>query len=93
MYDFRTNVHFTLKQHPMTDAGLEDFICCFNPENRHQRHETWAENNPDGRWRKFTCFLVPHCVPATWRSRAQTNMSAELPSGKQPTTRVRQRTR
>ena len=53
VYDFRTNVHFTLKQHPMTDADLEDFICCFHPENRHQRHETWSEDNPDGRWRKF----------------------------------------
>ena len=53
VYDFRTNVHFTLKQHPMTDADLEDFISCFHPENRHQRHETWSEDNPDGRWRKF----------------------------------------
>ena len=54
VYDFRTNVHFTLKQHPMTDADLEDFIRCFNPENRHQRTETWSEDNPDGRWRKFS---------------------------------------
>ena len=54
VYDFRTNIHFTLKQHPMTDADLEDFIHCFNPENRHQRSETWSEENPDGRWRKFT---------------------------------------
>lgn len=53
MYDFRTNVHFTLKQHPMTDADLEDFICCFHPENRHQRHETLSEDHPDDRWRKF----------------------------------------
>lgn len=54
VYDFRTNVHFTLKQHPMTDADLEDFICCYNPENRQQRNETWSEENPDGRWRKFS---------------------------------------
>ena len=54
VYDFRTNIHFTLKQHPMTDADLEDFISCFHPENRHQRHETWSEDQPDGRWRKFT---------------------------------------
>ena len=54
MYDFRTNVHFTLKQRPMTDADLEDFISCFHPENRHRRTETWSEGNPDGRWRKFT---------------------------------------
>ena len=54
IYDFRTNVHFTLKQHPMSDADLKDFIACYNPENRHQRKETWTENNPDGRWRKFS---------------------------------------
>lgn len=53
VYDFRTNVHFTLKQHPMTDADLADFVKCYNPENRHERTETWPEDNPDGRWRRF----------------------------------------
>ena len=53
IYDFRTNIHFTLKQQPMTDADLEDFIRCYHPENRHERIETWSESNPDGRWRKF----------------------------------------
>lgn len=54
IYDFRTNIHFTLKQHPMTYSDLEDFIKCFNPQNRHQRKQTWSEENPDGRWRKFS---------------------------------------
>lgn len=54
IYDFRTNIHFTLKQHPMNDADLQDFIACYNPENRHERKETWSEQNPDGRWRKFS---------------------------------------
>ena len=53
IYDFRTNVHFTLKQHPMTDGDLEDFIACYNPANRHDRHETWSEENPEGRFRRF----------------------------------------
>lgn len=53
IYDFRTNVHFTLKQHPMTDEDLADFIKCYNPANRYKRTETWSEENPDGRWRKF----------------------------------------
>ena len=39
----------------------------------------------------FMYFLFPHWVPATWRSRAQTSIRAELPSGKLPTTRVRRR--
>lgn len=54
IYDFRTNIHFTLKQHPMTDADLDDFIACYNPKNRYERKETWSEENPDGRWRKFS---------------------------------------
>ena len=39
----------------------------------------------------FMYFLLPHWVPATWRSRAQTSIRAELPSGNAPTTRVRRR--
>ena len=54
IYDLRTNMHFTLKQNPMTDADLEDFIRCYNPENRHNRKETWSENNPEGRFRRYS---------------------------------------
>ncbi len=54
IYDFRTNIHFTLKQSPMTDKDLEDFINCYNPKNRFDRHETWSEDNPDGRFRRFS---------------------------------------
>ena len=54
VYDFRTNVHFTLKKNPMTEADLLDFIQCYHPENRHDRHETWSEENPEGRFRRFS---------------------------------------
>ncbi len=54
VYDFRTNIHFTLKQNPMTDADLDDFIVCYHPDNRFERSETWSEETPDGRWRKFS---------------------------------------
>lgn len=54
-YDYRTNVHHTLKKKTMTLADLQDFIKCYNPENRNKRKETWnAETNPEGRWRKFS---------------------------------------
>ena len=54
-YDYRTNVHHTLKKKPMRYEDLQDFIQCFNPTNRHERNEAWDEqNNPEGRWRKFT---------------------------------------
>lgn len=53
IYDLRTNKHFTLKQHPMSDVDLEDFIRCYHPENRYERTETYSVENPDGRFRKF----------------------------------------
>lgn len=53
-YDYRTNIHHTLKRKPIRMEHLEDFIRCYNPYNRHEREETWSEDNPDGRWRRFT---------------------------------------
>lgn len=54
IYDFRTNIHFTLKKKPMKFEDLEDFIKCYNPENRHLRTETWSETNPEGRFKRYS---------------------------------------
>lgn len=54
VYDYRTNVHHTLKSNPLKESDLADFVKCYNPENRHKRTETWSEATPEGRWRKFT---------------------------------------
>ena len=54
-YDYRTNVHHTLKQKPLTHAHLEDFVACYRPGNRHAREQTWSEETPDGRWRAWSC--------------------------------------
>ena len=54
IYDLRTNTHFTLKQNPISRADLDEFVACYNPENRHQRAPTWSEENSDGRWRAFS---------------------------------------
>jgi len=54
VYDFRADVKFTLKKNPLKEADLDDFVKCYNPENRHKREQTWSEDNPNGRWRKFT---------------------------------------
>ncbi len=40
VYDFRTNQHFTLKQSPLTRSHLDDFVACYNPENRSERKES-----------------------------------------------------
>lgn len=46
IYDLRTNKHFTLKESNMKFEDLQDFVKCYNPENRHQRKKT----------ERFKCF-------------------------------------
>ncbi len=53
IYDLRTNRHFTLKTKQLRRSDLDEFVACYNPENREDRTETWSENNPDGRWRCY----------------------------------------
>ena len=54
-YDYRTNIHHTLKKKPLRFEDLQDFVACYNPLNRHKRQETWHEQNgPEGRWRKYS---------------------------------------
>src|SRR5206468_676772 len=40
VYDLRTNMHFTLKQNPLRDEHLQDFIAAYKPENRRDRVES-----------------------------------------------------
>jgi type I restriction enzyme M protein len=55
VYDYRTNIHHTLKKNPLNIDVLKDFIECYQPENRSKRKETYhPETNPEGRWRKFS---------------------------------------
>jgi len=54
IYDYRTDVKHTLKKNPLRETDLDDFVACYNPENRHKRAETYSEENPNGRFRRFT---------------------------------------
>jgi len=54
IYDYRTDIHHTLKKNPLRENDLDNFVKCYNPENRYLRTETYSAENPDGRWRKFT---------------------------------------
>ena len=40
IYDLRTNQRFTLKTNPLTRSHLDDFVACYNPDNRHERQES-----------------------------------------------------
>ena len=54
-YDYRTNIHHTLKKKPLRYENLAPFVECYNPQSRNKRKPDWdAEKNPEGRWRKYT---------------------------------------
>ena len=54
-YDYRTNIHHTLKQKPMKRSDLDDFVKCYNADDITKRQETYnVETNPNGRWRKYS---------------------------------------
>ena len=38
----------------MTEGSLKDFVDCYHADNIEQRVETYSEDNPNGRWRKFS---------------------------------------
>lgn len=54
IYDYRTNIHHTLKKNPLKLEDLRDFIDCYKAQERHKRKATFDEKNPDGRWRRFS---------------------------------------
>lgn len=51
IYDLRTNKNFTLKTNTLQREDLNDFVKCYNPENRHERNENYS---PESRWRQFS---------------------------------------
>jgi type I restriction enzyme M protein len=84
IYDYRTNVKHTLKQNPLRESDLQDFVDCYRPDDRHHRQETYhAENNPDGRWRKFTYDEVlgrdKTSLDITWIKQGEESEELSLP--------------
>ncbi len=53
-YDYRTGIKHTLATNPIQHHHLDDFVKCYNSENRHNRQETYSPENPSGRWRKYS---------------------------------------
>lgn len=54
VYDYRTGVHHTLVAKPMTRAHLQDFVECYCSGHMQDRVQTYSDENPNGRWRRFT---------------------------------------
>lgn len=54
VYDYRTGVKHTLVTNPLKREHLDDFVKCYNADNISKRKETYSEENPNGRWRKYS---------------------------------------
>ena len=54
VYDYRTGIKHTMATKPMTRADLDDFVDCYCSGHMNDRTATYSEENPNGRWRKFT---------------------------------------
>lgn len=54
VYDYRTGIKHTMATKPMTRADLDDFVNCYCSGHLDDRKATYSEENPNGRWRKFT---------------------------------------
>ncbi|SFZ89540.1 type I restriction enzyme M protein [Flaviramulus basaltis] len=53
-YDYRTNISHTPKKNPLKSTDLKEFMGLYHSGNLTKRKETWSEENPEGRWRKYS---------------------------------------
>lgn len=54
VYDYRTGIKHTMATKPMTREHLNEFVECFCSGHLEDRTPTFSEENPNGRWRKFS---------------------------------------
>lgn len=54
VYDYRTGIKHTMATKPMTRTDLDDFVNCYCSGHLEDRKPTYSEENPNGRWRKFS---------------------------------------
>ena len=54
VYDYRSGIHHTMVAKPMTRAHLDEFTDCYCSGHLQDRTETYSQDNPNGRWRRFS---------------------------------------
>ena len=54
IYDLRSNMPSFGKTNPLKESDFDDFVKCYCAEDFSKRKQTWAEENPDGRWRRYS---------------------------------------
>ena len=58
VYDYRTGIKHTMATKPMTRSDLDEFVSCYCSGHQQDRKPTYSDENPNGRWRKFTAEEV-----------------------------------
>ncbi|MCM1559740.1 MAG: type I restriction-modification system subunit M [Butyrivibrio sp.] len=53
IYDLRSNMPSFGKTNPLTRTHFDEFVECYCAGHMEERKETWSNENPNGRWRKF----------------------------------------
>ena len=61
VYDYRTGIKHTMVTKPMTREHLQEFVDCYCSGHMQDRKQTYSEENPNGRWRRFTEEEVKSC--------------------------------
>ena len=54
IYDLRTNMPSFGKTNPLQRSHFEEFLNCYCAGHLQDRRETYSEETPDGRWRKYS---------------------------------------
>jgi type I restriction enzyme M protein len=54
IYDLRNEMPSFGKTNPLKTEHFDDFVKCYADGDLSKREETYSEENPNGRWRKFT---------------------------------------
>ena len=55
IYDLRSDMPSFGKTNPLKESHFDEFVECYKDGDLSARTETYSEDNPNGRWRKFTC--------------------------------------
>lgn len=53
-YDLRSNMPNFGKTNPLKREHFDEFVQCYQRDDRRKRQETYSEENPQGRWRRYT---------------------------------------
>ena len=53
-YDLRSNMPNFGKTNPLKREHFDEFVQCYQRDDRRKRQETYSEENPQSRWRRYT---------------------------------------